>query len=395
MVKFDANGNPYNAYTAPILGEGKQFVNGQVQALPGYVASQNAIQGASADIKSQHEIVDLPVGNQTIKVRADIAQKVMGAGLSPSQALYAVHLPAEQLDAFIATAKGSNNGQGVTAPVGGAPSYAATPPQGQQSAPMSPSTGAIAPSFGGGGGFGMTANPIATAGATAEATQRGDAYGKQSQAIDDAAAAAQNTLGRTAEVRNLLTSFKPGALTPLRADAGAIAQATGFSPDVVNMIAGGSPGAIQATVKANIDGAFDSTKAALAGANGGSGRITQAEILLKAKTQPGVALTPEANNILLDVQEGMANRAMDMQGAKEAWLSDPRHGGSMAGFLYSFNRQHPVDSYIPSAEKLQATLFPQGAAASAPNVVVTPDGKSRAFPSAQAATAFKKQYGLQ
>lgn len=213
------------------------------------------------------------------------------------------------------------------------------------------------------GGPMVGANPVALKAAESEATGRAEALGKQPQAIDEAAQTAQTILARTAEVRNLLKSYKPGALTPLRGNAGAIAEAVGLPQSVVEGIAGGSPAAIQATTKANIDAAFESAKAALTNAGGtGAGRVTQAEILLKAKTQPGVALTPEANNILLDFQEGVATRSMDMQAAKEDWLADPANRGSMAGFAAKFNKEHPLNNYVPSAEKLQETLFPNGAA---------------------------------
>lgn len=344
IVRKDANGNPYLALTAPKLGEGLRMnAAGQVEPIPGYIPSRTAAETAAADVKNARQIVD-GIDSQGRPVKGYAPQvfgQPQGAAPQVAQAdplTTAIPQNAQEAAALgsMLSARGLNsqyfqdNGQFRLGP--------------QHGTPIQPTGGTM-----------TGPNPVTMKAAEAQAAQQGEALGKQPQAIDDAAQAAQTTLARTAEVRGLMKAYTPGKLAPIRGEIGAVAQSAGLPMGLVQTIAGGSPGAIEATTKANIDSAFDEASQALRSAGGGQ-RISQMEILLKAKTSPGASLTPQANEVLLGFREGVANRAIDMQAAKEDWLA--QHNRDMTGFAADFNKAHPLTSYIPSAEQLNDALFP-------------------------------------
>jgi hypothetical protein len=171
--------------------------------------------------------------------------------------------------------------------------------------------------------------------------------------VDNEARAAQNVFARTQEIRALSSMSRTSAAAPFRMAVAKWADAAGLPADTVNGIAGGNLPAMQALGKQAVQGAFEAAKSAL-----GSGqRITQNEILTMAQNSPNVAMTPQAINSMLDFQEGVAKWQTDKQTAKDEWVASK---GSYSGFENNWNRNHPLNDYVPSRAQLEAALFPNG-----------------------------------
>jgi hypothetical protein len=128
---------------------------------------------------------------------------------------------------------------------------------------------------------------------------------------------------------------------------GAALFAMGATQETADQVAGGSIAAIDAYAKQSVQMAFDATAAL-------TKRPAAAEVVMQIKANPNIAMNKQAQIAVMDYIDGVAKWKQDRQQAKDAWLAQP--GASYKGFEGAFNRDHPIDQYVPSPDALRKTL---------------------------------------
>jgi hypothetical protein len=122
-----------------------------------------------------------------------------------------------------------------------------------------------------------------------------------------------------------LKNFRAGGGTETRAHIAQAAQALGMPKNIVDGIAGGDLGSIQAFDKLAAQTAMEQLKQSM----GGSGRITQAEFKVFSERNPNPSTDPEAIGKMFAFATHVMQRDMAEQRAYNAYL---KNGGDPADF---------------------------------------------------------------
>lgn len=395
------------------------FVAYPKQATDAAVARAGALKRGELQAGAEFETVPYQnASGQSVPVRKDAYQAIMGSGLPPQVRDALVQMPADQAIAAAqrgARAKfnlGGSPGEqaGAAAAVardlaggGGAPM---APPAAGGGAPMPapmPSGGNAASIYPGGG---ASPSPLAVKGAEAriegdlaERKSLGDVYAKQSDTIDSNAANAATLKSQLAEMQGLAPQFQAGAAAPVRQRAAELAQALGADSGTVNRIAGGDVQAMQEFNKQSRQIAFNAARTAI----GGVVRNYQ-EIEMMLQSNPSLGLLAGTNEHMMKFMDGTADYTLAKQQERDNWLTPKTEGGmgrtSLAGFEAYFNRTHPASKYLPDpvawkAELDAAVKAGAPAAQQGGGVTITaPNGKAYQFPNQAAADAFKAKAGM-
>jgi hypothetical protein len=321
----DAHGNIVQQAFSPSVDKGQTVdPQGRVSVSPGYIDAATQINKAEAPFKQPLENVPMESGG-TYPVRRDLVPPL---GAPPGSM---VNPPGGKVPPQAMAA--ANSGRAATLQAELA-DVSAAPPSAQRDRDIAAINQELR-RFG----------PQSTL-AKEEAATTGKYLGEQAQAVDTEAHAAQVIQSRVTEMRPLLDMFDPNLAGPVRLKLGEAALAAGMDKTTADKIAGGDVGAQQAFVKQSIQMAFDATKQL-------TNRPAASEVLLQIKANPNIGMTKPAMQAILDYTEGVAKWQTERQQLKDAWIEQK---GSYRGFEGWFNRNHPIDGYVPSAEQLRSTL---------------------------------------
>lgn len=191
-----------------------------------------------------------------------------------------------------------------------------------------------------------------------------EAYGtdtaKQLSAVHDQAAAATTGRATVAQMRNALQGFEPGMGAEGWQKASELVAALGGSDELAKRLTGHDPAAMEEFQKL----AFGNSVAQLRALLGSGQRITQLEMLTNYKQSPNPSLRRSANEMMLQMQDGVYRWQQDKETALDDWVGkgkDPR------GFQGWWNRNQPLtgkDSsgqpYIPTLEQVRAGIAAGG-----------------------------------
>lgn len=330
----DANGNMVQSAFSPSVDKG-QTVNaqGQVSTAPGYIDSATQINRAEAPFKQPLENVPFE-GGGTYPIRRDLVPPPGAPVGAPVGSMsFPPGTPPSAMKVSPANMAAANQGRAATLQAELASEQAA-PPSAQRDRNIAGISQELA-RFG----------PQSTA-SKSEAEATGTYLGKQAEAVDTEAHAAQVIKSRVTEMRPLLDMFNPNLAGPVRLKLGEAALAAGMDKETADKIAGGDIGAQQAFVKQSIQMAFDATKQL-------TNRPAASEVLLQIKANPNIGMTKPAMQAILDYTDGVAKWQTERQQFKDSWIEAK---GSYKGFEGWFNRNHPIDGYVPSAEQLRSVL---------------------------------------
>lgn len=319
-----------------------------VGSIESRVALQGGIAGAQEQAKAPYNMQQISIGSGAsavpITVRSDVASMILGSGLPDTVKRDLFKFPAEQLPSLIKELQ-MRNGVGAGNTQGVAPNATAV---------------AAGVSNGGLGTVGVGANPVVQAGAIEESKVSGAGYAKQGLQIDEDAKAAAILKGRTSDMAGMLEQFSPSLAAPARKKVAEVAIALGATPGTASRIAGGDVSAMQVFQKESVQQAFEAARQQM----GGVPRAYQ-EIQMQMQANPNLVINKDASRHIMQMWQGIADYQLDKQKAKDEWIANPTHNGSLAGFEGSFNRSHPAANYLPPVDAFKASLS-AGASTPAP-----------------------------
>lgn len=381
MVTLDANGNPVVA--AP---------NG---ALPTFNAYQNATEAA----KARFDLIPMksPVDGKTYMMTKEQAAGLVsgtqpapaqnpGAQSSEDQAAIAAFNAAGRPDSSTPF-NVKPNGQGGVVPVG----QVATPTQVPAKAPSFPPIGASSP-------FGVGI-PVQSESDVKYNTDLAADAAKATSALNSKVSGGADLLDRLNEQRANLANFTPGAGADMRLGAARWAKSFGASNSIVNGIAGGDVGAMQAFQKTAAAGAIESLKQAAASGDGNAGRIMKSEVDLFLKVNPNLETDPDAINKIYNFQERQHRINLAEQQAQKGFVDN---GGSPAAWAANWSllrptvakqvdeemKATPTPAPAPKAPAQTQTTQPTG------NFSVSAGGKLYSFPDQKSLNNFKLSAGI-
>jgi hypothetical protein len=179
-------------------------------------------------------------------------------------------------------------------------------------------------------------------------TGRAEGAVKYEQALNDKVGQGIQLDARIDEQLRLLKEFKSGGGATVKARLAEIAQAVGAPKNVVDGIANGDLGSIQAFEKLSIQGAMENLRQAMANSSGGgAGRITQAEFQIFLKANPNINLDPRGMEKIQNfIKWTVAVDKAEQQGYAK-WIKDKTNDPADWPAEFAANRHKYLEG-IPS-----------------------------------------------
>jgi hypothetical protein len=176
---------------------------------------------------------------------------------------------------------------------------------------------------------------------TAEAAEVGQSFGKQFTAIQNEAMESQSKLARLDRMEQLLQGVQTGKLTPTMTQIAAVADSLGVSIDKT------------LPAKQAMEALSNEVALTLRNPSGGAGMpgaLSDKDREFLVSMTPGLAKTPEGNQLIIDTARKLAKRSQDV--AKMARAYRKQHGHFDEGFLdelQDFADKNPLFGNTPRA----------------------------------------------
>lgn len=222
--------------------------------------------------------------------------------------------------------------------------------------------------------------PVQTA-LSPEQSKVSEGLGADANSYRDAIAQSSKAQGELGLMKQSLANFTPGPWTPALASAAGVSQQLGppgkwLADKLIPNSATALP-AIAALEKQSVGLTAEQSKVF-------GSREGQQVIGMIKSANANAGMVPGAPDIILDAQIALHQYVIDKGQAALTWRKNPDNNGSLDGFAESWDKVHPVSSYIPNMPALKN--ISEG---KPPSAARAPDSSGQTTPAASA-----QSYGI-